>query len=193
LFKIVSDAPVGAGVRRIEAVTGRNALEWLRAQGATLQAAAAQLKSTPAEVPQRVEKALEAQRELQRQVEALQRQVLEGGGAEVEVRTVGDVKVVAQRVKVHDNDALRQYADKLRARLGDAVVVLGAVTPEGKAVLLCAVSAGLTGRYHAGKIVGKLAEVLGGRGGGKPELAQAGGPEASRLDEALARVFTLLS
>ncbi|MBI5517992.1 MAG: alanine--tRNA ligase [Deltaproteobacteria bacterium] len=193
LFKIVSDAPVGAGVRRIEAVTGANALSWLRSQSATLQAAAALLKATPGEVPQRVEKALEAQKDLQRQLEALQRKVLEAGDGAAEVRLVGDVKVVARRVPVHENDALRQYADQLLRRLGDAVVVLGAVTPEAKAVLLCAVSPGLVGRFHAGKIVGELARVLGGRGGGKPELAQAGGPEVARLDEALARVSALVA
>ena len=195
LFKIASESGVGGGVRRIEAVTGLNALALVRALGASLQRAGEALGVGPTDVPVRVEKTLEHQRELQRQIEGLKQKLMDGGGADVtaQARTVGDVKILAVRSPVYEPDALRQYADKLRDKLGSAVVVLGAVSPDQKAILLCAVSKNLAGRFHAGKIVGELAAVVGGRGGGRPDLAQAGGPDAARLDEALARAYAILT
>ncbi len=194
LFKIVAETGVGGGVRRIEAVTGLNALALVRSLGAALQRAGDALGVAPSEVPPRVDKALEHQRELQREVQALKQKLMDGGGVDVtaQARTVGDVRVLAVRSPVHEPEALRMYADKLRDKLGNAVVVLGAIAPDGKAVLLCAVSKSLVGRFHAGKIVGELAALVGGRGGGRPDLAQAGGPDAAKLDEALARAYAIL-
>ncbi len=195
LFRLVSDANLGAGVRRIEAVTGLGALSLFRAQAATLQRAANALKAPVAELVGRIDKTLDHQRELQREVEALKRQLLTGGGSggAVQVQPLeGGGSVVVARAPVHEDKALREYADHLRDKHSPALVVLGAATPEGKAVLLVAVSKELTARFHAGKLVGKLAERVGGRGGGRPDMAAAGGPDASRLDAALQQVFSVI-
>jgi alanyl-tRNA synthetase len=194
MFKVVSDANVGAGVRRIEAVTGLGALALTRAQAATLQHVADVLKAPVAEVNTRVEKALDHQKELQKQIDELKRQLTTGAAsADAEVRDVGDAKVVVARAPVGEDKAMREYADHLRDKYGRAVAVLGAVTPDGKALLVVAVSKDLTDRFHAGKIVGQLAAKVGGRGGGRPDMAGAGGPDGAKLDEALQAAWALVS
>jgi alanyl-tRNA synthetase len=141
----------------------------------------------------RVDKALDQHRDLQKQIADLKRQLTSGAGdPAAEARVVGDAKVLALRSPVNEPAAMREYADRLREKLGNAVVVLGAQTPENKVILICTVAKGLVGRYHAGKIVKELAAVVGGTGGGKPDMAQAGGPDAARLDEALARAYAIL-
>ncbi|MEZ4390468.1 MAG: alanine--tRNA ligase [Polyangiales bacterium] len=193
MFKVVSDSNVGAGVRRIEAVTGTGALALTRAQAAAMQRVADALKAPVGEVTARVERALEHARELQRQIDELKRQLTTGAGAsDVEVREVGDAKVAVALAPVGEEKAMREYADHLRDKHGRAVAVLGAVTAEGKALLVVAVSKDLTQRFHAGKIVGQLAAIVGGRGGGRPDMAGAGGPDASRLGEALQHAWTVV-
>jgi alanyl-tRNA synthetase len=192
LFKIVSDENVGAGVRRIEAVTGLGALAMVRGLGGALRRVADTLKVAVPDVPSRVEKALEQQRELQRQNDELKRKLLSGGSASEEVRTVGDVKIVVTRSPVNEEKTMRDFADQLRDRHGRAVVVIGAVSAEGKALLVCAVSKGLTDRFHAGKIIGQLAPLVGGRGGGRPDMAGAGGPDGTKLDVALAHTWSIV-
>jgi alanyl-tRNA synthetase len=192
MFKVVSDANVGAGVRRIEAVTGLGALGLFRAQGATLQRAADALKAPVGELVGRIDKTLDHLREQQREIDALKRQLLTGGGGAETVRDVGGATVVVARAPVHEDKALREYADHLRDKHSPALVVLGAATPEGKAVLVVAVSKELTARFHAGKLVGQLAALVGGRGGGRPDMAAAGGPDAAGLDAALQQVFAIV-
>jgi len=194
LFKIVSDANLGAGVRRVEAVTGLGALALFRAQAATLQRAADALKAPAADLVGRIDKTLDHQRELQREIDALKRQLLTGGGGgAVQTKSLpGGGTAVVARSPVHEDKALREYADHLRDKYSPALVVLGAATPEGKAVLLVAVSKELTTQFHAGKLVGQLAATVGGRGGGRPDMAAAGGPDAGNLDAALQQVFTIL-
>jgi alanyl-tRNA synthetase len=195
LFKVVSDANVGAGVRRIEAVTGFGALELTRKLTSTLQRAADTLKAPVAELGARVEKAVERERELQREVEALKRQLMTGsGGGAAEVTSLpGGNRLVVARAPVGDEKGLRELADHLRDKHAPAVVVVGATTPEGKALLVVAVSKEATGLYQAGKIVGQLAAVVGGRGGGRPDMASAGGPDGAKLDEAFARAHTIVA
>ena len=117
-----------------------------------------------------------------------------GGGRDLmsQVRDVAGVKVLSTRADVGDPKALREVADQLRDKLKSGVVVLGGVA-DGKVALVAAVTADLTGRVHAGKIIGEIAKIVGGRGGGKPELAQAGGSDAGKLDEALESVYSLIS
>jgi alanyl-tRNA synthetase len=186
LFKVVSDTNVGAGVRRVEAVTGMGALAAVRAVDGALRRVAEALNAPLADAPARVEKALEHQRAQQKEIEDLKRRLMTGGGGAVETHDLGDgATLVVARAPVPEEKAMRGFADHLRDKHGRAVVVIGAATPEGKAVLLCAVAKELVGRFHAGKIVGALAQVVGGRGGGRPDMAGAGGPDAAKLDEAL--------
>jgi alanyl-tRNA synthetase len=194
LFKVVSDANVGAGVRRVEAVTGLGALSLVRATGATLRKVADALGSPVAEVSTRVEKAVEQQRALQKEIDDLKRKLLTGGGGPaVETHDLADgATLVVARSPVNEEKAMREYADHLRDKHGRAVVVIGAVSAEAKALLVCAVSKDLAAKYHAGKIVGALAPLVGGRGGGRPDMAGAGGPDAAKLDEALAQARTIV-
>ena len=186
LFKVIADVNVGAGVRRVEAVTGLGALAVVRGLNSTLRRVADALGAPLGDVAARVDKSLDHQRAQQREIEELKRRLLTGGGAAVETHALPDgATLVVARAPVAEEKAMREYADHLRDKHGRALVVIGAVSPEGKAMLVCAVSKDLTGRYHAGKIVGVLAQVVGGRGGGRPDMAGAGGPDGAKLDDAL--------
>ncbi|MFO0603117.1 MAG: alanine--tRNA ligase [Polyangiales bacterium] len=194
LFKVVADTNVGAGVRRVEAVTGMGAVAAVRAVDGALRRVAESLNAPLGDVPARVEKTLEHQRAQQKEIEELKRRLMTGGGNAVETHDLGDgATLVVTRAPVPEEKAMRGFADHLRDKHGRAVVVIGAATPEGKAVLLCAVAKELVGRFHAGKIVGALAQVVGGRGGGRPDMAGAGGPEAAKLDEALRQARTVVA
>ncbi|WP_276356374.1 alanine--tRNA ligase [Cohnella caldifontis] len=188
LFKLVSESGIGSGVRRIEAVTGRHAYAYLDEQFGTLKAAAGLLKSAPGDVPKRIEALQADMRQLQREAESLQSKLgrLEAAELAGQAKTVGGVTLLAARVDAGGMDALRGVADELKAKLGSAVLALGAVDGD-KVNLVAAVSSDLTARgLHAGKLVKELAVICGGGGGGKPESAQAGGKDPSKLGEALA-------
>jgi alanyl-tRNA synthetase len=195
LFKITQEVGIAQGVRRLEAVTGRGALQHVRRLEAELDRAAERVKAGPFEVAARVEKLQETERGLRRELEELKRRsALSGGGKDLmsQVREVGGVRVLAARTEVADPKALRDVADRLREQLKSGVVVLGGVA-EGKVALVAAVTADLTGRLHAGKIIGEVAKAVGGKGGGRADMAQAGGPDAEALDAALDSVFRLIT
>ncbi|MFC5703776.1 alanine--tRNA ligase [Cohnella faecalis] len=194
LFKLVSEGGIGSGVRRIEALTGRHAYAYLDEQFATLKEAAALLKCGAADVPKRVEAAQGDIRQLQRDVESLQGKLsrLEAADLAGSAKTVGGVTLLAAQVNATGMDALRGVADELKAKLGSAVLALGAIDGD-KVNLIVAVTSDLTSKgLHAGKMVKELAAICGGGGGGKPELAQAGGKEPSKLAEALAAAEQLV-
>jgi len=194
LFKIVSEGGIGSGVRRIEAVTGRRAYEYMDEQIALLRQAAGLLKAGVQDVPKRIE-ALQAQnKELSREIESLQGKLgrIEAGSLADKARDVGGVKLIAARVSAGGMDALRGIADELKAKLRSGVIVLGA-EQDGKVNLVAAVSPDLVGRgFHAGKLIKEAAAVCGGGGGGRPDMAQAGGKDPSKLDEALKRAEELV-
>ena len=192
LFKILSDGNVAAGVRRIEATTGLNALAYLRSVEGTLERTATLVKTTPSKAVEQVERVLETQRELRREIDRLKKQLMSGGSKDLtaEAKTVGDVKVLGAIVDIGDAVALRELSDQLRDKLAPAVILLGSKTPDGKVVLACSVSKELTKRFPAGPIVKKAAEIVGGGGGGRPDFAQAGGTDPSKLEEAVAVVYT---
>ncbi|MEW5847208.1 MAG: alanine--tRNA ligase [Myxococcota bacterium] len=193
LFKVVSEGPLAAGVRRMEAVAGRVALAHVQQMERELRKAAATLKTSPAEVAERVEKLTNDYKALVKAREADQsKAAAAGAGALVQnARKVRGVNVVVHRQDDLDAKGLRELADKVRDKLQSGVVALGSNKDE-KAALLVAVTKDLTDKINAGKLVAAMAEVVGGRGGGKADMAQAGGPNKDKLDEALSRVDSLL-
>ena len=195
LFRIVAEGGVAAGVRRIEAVTGENALDHAAATEATLKQVAALLRGTPADVEEKVRQVLDRQKKLERDLAALKSRLASGRGTDLAESAVevGGIKVVAARVDGADAKALREAVDKLKDKLGSAVVVLGVPTEDGKVSLVAGVTKDLTGRVKAGEIVGAVAAQVGGRGGGRPDFAQAGGTEPDKLDAALAAVKDLVA
>jgi alanyl-tRNA synthetase len=195
LFKITSEIGIAQGVRRIEAVTGAGALDYVRRLEGELSHVAERVKASPFEAAQRVEKLQDELKAARREVDELKRKMALGGGGRdllSNVREVGGVKVLSTRADVGDPKALREVADQLRDKLKSGVVVLGGVS-DGKVALVAAVTPDLVSRVQAGKIVGQIAAIVGGKGGGRPDLAQAGGNDASKLDEALAAVYGLIS
>ncbi|HVR20592.1 MAG TPA: alanine--tRNA ligase, partial [Polyangiaceae bacterium] len=194
LFKIVSEQGVAAGVRRITAVTGEGALAYVRELEATLGKAARLVKTTPAALGEKLEKVLQRERTLEKQVEELERKLMSGAGGGVDgmlgkARELGGVKVLGVRAPVADRGALRELAEKLRDQLGDSIVLVGAEA-EGKAQLVLTVSKSLTHRFRAGDLIRPIAEIVGGSGGGRPDMAQAGGTDPGRLDEAIEAVYS---
>ncbi|TQR32788.1 alanine--tRNA ligase [Lysinibacillus sphaericus] len=190
-FKIVSEGGIGAGTRRIEAVTGKVAYEAVKEEEALLNEAAALLKANSKDIVTKVQALQADYKDLQRENEALSQKIANAqAGAIVDAaQTFGDVTVLSTKVEAKDNNQLRQMMDDLKVKMPKAVIVLGAV--DGEKVMLCA---GVTkdlvgGNYHAGNIVKMVAEACGGKGGGRPDMAMAGAKEASKLDEALLSVY----
>ncbi|MHB1658433.1 MAG: alanine--tRNA ligase [Acidithiobacillus sp.] len=187
VFKILSESGVAAGIRRIEAVTGAVALEAIQRDEERLQAAAGLLKVAPAELDQRLAQTLERLRQLEKELEKVKRDEAARAGADLaaEAEDVGGVPVLIRRLEGMDGKALRDALDRLRSQLPDGVIVLAGVEGE-KVALIAGVGKGLTGRVHAGELVNTVAQPLGGKGGGRPELAQAGAGNPAALDAALA-------
>lgn len=190
-FKIVSEAGIGAGTRRIEAVTGKAAYEAVKEEEAVLDEAAALLKANPKDVAKRVASLQADYKELQRENESLSQKIAnaQAGAVLDAAQKIGDVTVLATRVDAKDNKQLRQMMDDLKEKMEKAVIVLGA-TSEDKVMLCAGVTKDIVGgNYHAGNIVKSVAEQCGGKGGGRPDMAMAGAKEASKLEEALNSVY----
>jgi alanyl-tRNA synthetase len=194
LFKIVSEAGIAAGVRRIEALTGLGALDFVRQLEDEQREIAALLKAEAGNSRDRLEKLLARQREYQREIESLQARLNVAASGDLMSQTVevAGVRLLAVKVQVEDVKALRDLSDTLKDAIGEGVIVLGAAIG-GKANLLVAVTKSISGSIKAGDIVKQIAPLVGGSGGGKPELAQAGGSQPEKLDEALAAVAGILA
>ena len=189
LFKIVAESGVAAGIRRVEAVTGENALAYLQSLEGTVNRLAGALRSAPAEVPARLGQVLEHVRSLEKELAAVKGRLAssQGGDLAAQAIDVKGLKVLAARLDGADAKTLRDTLDKLKDKLKTAVVVLAAV--DGAKVQLAAgVTADSTSRVKAGELVNFVAQQVGGKGGGKADLAMAGGSDASHLSEALASV-----
>ncbi len=186
LFRIISEGGIAAGVRRIEAVTGDAALAQVHQQQQTLQRLANLVKSEPQKLETRLQKLLEQQKELEKELEQLQAKANADKSGELvnQAQEVSGVKLLATRVEGIDGKGLREFSDQLRDKLGSGVMVL-ASTEGGKVALLVAVTKDLTGQVKAGELIKPLAEIVGGRGGGRPEMAQAGGPDVGKVDALL--------
>jgi alanyl-tRNA synthetase len=193
VFKIVAEQSVAAGVRRIEAISGDRALAEYQKSLATLRAVAGMLNAGEDEIIAALERQFESTRQLEKQLEALKRKAAGSIASDLieQARTVKDVRLIAAQVNGFDREALRQLVDVLRQKIGSGVVVLAAAE-DGKVALITGVTKDLIPKLHAGKIVQELAKLVGGSGGGKPDLAEAGGKDTSGIQKALDHVYPLL-
>lgn len=194
LFKITSEGGVSAGVRRIEAVTGQGALDYVDAEEARLSEAAELLGGSAADVVEKIRALGQRQKQLERELEAVKAKVAAGATADLSSQAVevAGVKVLAARLEGFDAKALRDAVDRLKQQLGDAVIVL-AGAQDGKAALVAGVNGSATGRVKAGELLSHIAGQIGGKGGGRPDLAQGGGEDGPALATALAAVVEWVS
>jgi alanyl-tRNA synthetase len=198
VITVLSDSGVAAGVRRIEALTGRAARKAATRQSELLKATAAELKVPVDDMPARIAALLDERRKLERELSDAKKKIAMGGGASSgggasDIRSVGDIKLMARTVSGIDIKDLKGLADEGKKQLGSGVVALVATSEDGKASIVIGVTPDLTARVSAVDLVRKASEVLGGKGGGgKPDMAQAGGPDGSKADAALKAVEAAL-
>lgn len=193
LFKITSEQGVAAGVRRLLATTGEGSLAYVQELEARLLSAAHTAKSSPEQLVEKIEKTLEKQRSLEKEIEALKKKLLTGTGGGVDAwlssaQEIAGARVLGVQVEVSDRAALRELAEQLRDRLGEAVVLVAA-RDEDKVALVVTVSSSLTGRFKAGSLIQVAAEHVGGKGGGRPDMAQAGGGRVEGIEAAVQSIY----
>lgn len=188
LFKIVGEGGVAAGVRRVEAITGDNALKWVQNLNATLARAAGALKTQPAELPERIAQVQEQVRALEKDLEQARAKLAASAGNDLAASAavdLGGAKLLAAVVKDVDPKALRGMVDQIKDRLKPAVVLLAAGGPDGKISVVGGVTPELVGRVKAGELVGHVAGQIGGKGGGRPDMAMGGGVDLAALPAAV--------
>ena len=195
LFKIVAEGGVAAGIRRIEAITGEGARSYLNLGEHYLAEIGRLVRGGREEAVAKVTALIERSRRLEKELEAAKAKLATGKGVDIAAGAVdiGGAKLVAARLDGIDAKALRAAVDQLKAKLGSAVVVLGSADSDGKVTLVAGVTADLTARIKAGELVSAAAARVGGKGGGRPDFAQAGGSDASQLDAALALIAPLVA
>jgi len=193
LFKITHESAIAAGVRRIEAVTGREAVAHVQQTEEELKRTALLFKAGVSEVYERTEKMLKNIRDLEKEVETLKGKLAARDSADLisRAKEINGVKTLTAEVAISDAKTLRDFADKLRDKLGSGVILLGSQS-EDKALLLCMVTKDLTDRFHAGNIVKELAPIVGGKGGGRPDMAQAGGTNPQNLGKIFSELEKIL-
>ena len=189
LFKIVAEGGVAAGVRRVEAVTGEAAVAWVQSQQALLDAAAAAVRAPSTELPERINQLQDGMKSLEKELARLKSKLAASAGADLASQAVDikGAKVLAVSLDGADVKALRETMDKLKDKLGSAAIVL-ASADDGKVTLIAGVTADLTAKVKAGELVNFVAQQVGGKGGGRPDMAQAGGTQPENLPGALMRV-----
>ncbi|WP_028484594.1 alanine--tRNA ligase [Thioalkalivibrio sp. ALE17] len=190
LFRITSEGGVAAGIRRIEAVAGEVALRWVDEQLGYLDAIADRLRAGRSEAADKVAQLQERSRELEKQIDQLKGKLASQAGSDLasQAQEVGGVQVLAAKVEGVEPKALRDMVDQLKQKLGQGVVVLGTATDEGKVSLVAGVTKAETDRFKAGDLVGHVAAQVDGKGGGRPDMAMAGGQSPDKLEAALASV-----
>jgi alanyl-tRNA synthetase len=194
LFKIVAETSVASGVRRIEALTGQPALDYVQQMTQTVQQCGQLLRVKPDAVADRVEQLQSAHKSLEKQVDKLKGALADAktGSGDEDIKTISGVPVLIKKVGVDKPAAMREMADRFKDRLKSGIVVLGSSVGD-KALLIVVVSKDLAKRFHAGNIVKALAAIVGGGGGGRPDMAQAGGPQPEKLDLALEQANQIIS
>ncbi|MCP4682876.1 MAG: alanine--tRNA ligase, partial [Desulfobacterales bacterium] len=193
LFKIISESSVAAGVRRIEALSGASALSHIQDTVKIVAETANVLKEKPGTIPERIRKIIATQKALEKETEQLKAKMalMSTDGPKDEYKNVDGIKVLARKVTIDKPGALRDLADKFRDKIQSGIVVLGAAAGK-KALLIVVVTKDLTDKYHAGNIVKQVAKAVGGGGGGRPDMAQAGGTKPENLDQALEKVYEII-
>jgi alanyl-tRNA synthetase len=188
-FKIVAEGGIAAGIRRVEAVTGDVALAWVQAQEATIAAAAAALKAPAVEIEAKIAQLIDNARAAERELAKLKAKLASSAGTDLagSAVDVGGAKVLAVSLDGADLKTLRETMDKLKDKLGSAAIVLSAVN-DGKVTLIAGVTPDLTAKIKAGDLVNHVAQQVGGKGGGRPDMAQAGGTNPDALPAALTSV-----
>ena len=197
LISVAGEGAVAAGVRRIEAFTGTAARRHVNNLAQIAKAASAELKVPVEELPARLTQVIEERRRLERELSEAKKKLAMGGGARTDgadgMRVIGDIKLIARAVEGIDLKDLRSLADEGKKQLGSGVVAIVGVTADGKAGVVVGITSDLTSRFSAVDLVRKGAAVLGGTGGGgRPDMAQAGGPDGSKADAALAAIAAAL-
>ena len=193
LFRIVSESSVSSGVRRIEAVTGEEAVAYTQKTTRILQDTAHLLKEKVSAVPGRVQKMIAGIKAFEKEVDHLKTKLAakETDASHDTVQSINGVKMMVQKVSVDTPAALRNLADQLKDKIKSGIVVLGS-TVDAKVMLIAVVTKDLTDRYHAGNIITQVAAVVGGRGGGRPDMAQAGGSQPQKLNQALEKAYEVV-
>ena len=193
LFRIISESAVAANVRRIEALTGSKALEHDQRQDRNLKIVASLLKTAPDKVAERLERLLADNKEKDKEIEVLKARLLAKKSEDIlsDIRKINGVKILARELDVASQKELRESADKIRDKLSSGIVLLGAKN-KGKVMLICMVTKDLANRFKAGDIIKQLSGVVGGKGGGRPDMAQGGGSQPERLAEALGALETII-
>lgn len=186
LFKLVTETGIGAGTRRIEAVTGEKAYEYMSHQLQILNDAARKLKANVKDVPEKIIALQKELREAHKEIESISTKLgnIEAKSLINKVKEVNGIQLLVSRVEINESNQLRTMLDELKQKMKSGVIVLGAVL-DGKVQLIAGVTKDLTGTYHAGKLIKEVAGICGGGGGGRPDMAQAGGKDPNRLSEAL--------
>jgi alanyl-tRNA synthetase len=193
LFKVISETGVAAGVRRIEAATGEQAWKAIKQQEAEMRAIASAVKAKPGEVAEKVQRILRQQREMEKAYESLQARISSGQTRDLTstAKSIKGIQVLSTLIEARDPKALREIADRLRDRIRSGIILLGAKA-DGKAMLICAVTPDLADQYPAAKLVREVAQYVGGTGGGRSDMAQAGGTRIEGLPEALEKIYELI-
>jgi len=189
-FKIIHEGGIASGVRRIEALTGPAAFDKTQMESRNLASLRSLLKAQPAEEINRLRKLLDKNRAMEKEIAALKEKLVSGkksGDIKADIQKIGDASVLIKKLEGVDPKLMRTFIDNAKNQIGSGIIVAGAAE-NGKVFLAVGVTKDLVGQYHAGKIIGKVAEIVGGKGGGRPDMAQAGGTKPERLDQALASV-----
>jgi alanyl-tRNA synthetase len=193
LFKITGESSVASGIRRIEALTGQAALEYIQKTSKIVQETGRLIKEKPEDIAKRVDKILTSYKSIEKEMEKLKANLVaaKAGGTEEDIRSINGVKILAKKVAVDKPAALRELADRLKEKIKSGIVVLGSVAGP-KVLLIVVVTKDLTNRFNAGSIVKQVAAIVGGGGGGRPDMAQAGGSKPEKLDQALEKAYEIV-
>jgi alanyl-tRNA synthetase len=195
LMKIVGESAVAAGVRRVEALTGAGALAFLNEQHKLVREAASAMRAAPAEVPERIAQLMEERKKLERDLSEARRQLAMGGGGGVQAESVeiNGVKYMGRAVDGVDPKDLRSLVDQGKQKIGSGVVAFAAATADGKAAIAVGVTEDLAKRFNAVELLKKAVEAVGGKGGGgRPDMAQGGGPDGGKLEAALEAIASAM-
>ena len=193
LFKIIGEYSVASGVRRIEALTGAAAVIQIQQTATILNETARLVKEKPGALLQRVEKMLSQQKLLEKELEKIKSKVASAAadGIDTDIKSLNGISVLVKKVTAETPSGMRDLADKFRDKIKSGIIVLGSAAGS-KVLLIVVVTKDLTSRYHAGNIVKQVSSIVGGSGGGRPDMAQAGGNTPEKLDEALAKAYDVI-